>query len=163
MHWLICEEGHIQVDVFVNSDALPPCPECGSPTKITWMHGQAPASGLFRPTDLGNGMKVETKEEMDRVVARAQAMHPGSQIVLDQSSAAADRARIEERRHALYARQKKVGIDPALVAEHRASRDRAKASGEASASARGADPVAAGKKAAESVGTLAQAAGRKSV
>ena len=157
LHWLRCKNDHVQEDVFVSADALPPCPECGSSNSITWEHGQPPNDGLFRPMKVGEGRTIETREELNRLAARASATH-GMDFVVESVSKEQHRAEIEERRHRIYAREKAKGVDATLKAEHHEARNRVKEEAATGALRRNEDPGKAASQAAKAVGSLATAA-----
>lgn len=156
LHWLVCPNDHLQVDVFVRDGVLPPCPECGGPSRVTWAHGQAPNNGIFKPLDLGGGVVATSRDDLNAKIAFLEQKH-GRQIVVESNTAQDTRVRTDELRHRAWLKSQRAGGDP-LRAELKSAEAAKKAEAEAKASARNEDPKAAGAAAAKSLPTQAAAA-----
>ncbi len=100
------------------SGELPPCPECGGPTRVSWHTGRAP--GLGGLTEMPFFGERLTSRQIEARVREMEA-ETGQQFHIEPDDPKRKQARIEERKHRLEAARRRRGID--TVAFQRQSLD----------------------------------------
>lgn len=163
IHWLRCDDCYdLQVDVVLTLEQLahlPSCPACGGPTHISWVHRRAPYDGTFKRMVVGQGKAIESRAELDRTLAAARMTHPGQEIVVDSDSPQRRKREAEAIRQRMYERRRHQGITDKDTVEHKEITNRRAAAAIQTALKDNQNPAPHVQRAAQDVGTLADAVG----
>ncbi|MDI7268977.1 MAG: hypothetical protein QME96_13395, partial [Myxococcota bacterium] len=119
-HGLVCTSpscGWSTTDATYEKGSGPPaCPTCGSPTRISWSHGRAPAYTGTAVLHFGHGTSA-SRDAVPGIMARLRAMHPGKDFTIEADSPEAQKMRAEESRHRTAEQRRLRGVDAAAMVE----------------------------------------------
>lgn len=111
---------HIELDVLYRG--TPPLCHCGAPRSAWWGAGKAPSPHFFRPVDMGDGVKLQSTDEVNAYRQRLARIHkqPVENFQVDEVSRATATENADFHRHRAWERRQELGLDDARVKEIKA-------------------------------------------